>query len=135
MPILSEAGRVGKNLLNINNYKPKLTLIVMQKRHHCRFFPGEKSRRDITGNWVRETVVDRNIAHTSYFDWYMIAHKSSQGTTRPVRYTELQDEMELITHICFTFCRSTSPIAQVPAFMYADLLTVRGRAYISAREM
>lgn len=142
-PILSRARQVGKRLLKINDYKPKLTFIVMQKRHHCRFFPAEGSRRDTTGNCVPGTVVDRTVADASNFDFYLIAHNAYQGTIRPVRYTILQDDMmftadeiqSLTFNLCFTFCRSTSPVAEVPAVMYAELLSVRGRAHMSARDM
>ena len=44
------------------------------------------------------------------------------------------DEIQQLTyHLCFTFCRSTQSVSIVPAVVYAELLSQRGRAFLSAR--
>lgn len=37
-------------------YKPTLTFVVVQKRHHARFFPVEQKDADRTGNCQPGTV-------------------------------------------------------------------------------
>ena len=49
---------------------PKITVIVVGKRHHVRFFPESPNSRDQdnSGNCLAGTVVDRAIAHPTEFD-------------------------------------------------------------------
>ncbi|MCE8166464.1 MAG: hypothetical protein I3270_02350 [Candidatus Moeniiplasma glomeromycotorum] len=49
------------------NYKPTITFVVVQKRHHTRFFPIQGADR--TGNCFPGTVVDRDITHPFEFDF------------------------------------------------------------------
>ncbi len=123
------------------NYQPKLSFIVLQKRHHTRFFPITNQQADKSGNCAPGTVVDTSVAHSVNYDFYLIAHNGIQGTSRPVRYTMLRDDHQfgpddiqtLTYHLCFTFCRATRSVSIVPAVYYAELLAIRGRAYLSAR--
>ncbi len=123
-------------------YKPRITFIVMQKRHHTRFFPVNGERMDITNNCVPGTVVDRTVGHSVNYDFYLISHNSPQGTVRPVRYILLEDDLNfdadeiqcLTYNLAFAFCRSTRPVASVPAVLYAELLSIRARSHLSARD-
>lgn len=51
------------------NYKPKITFVVVQKRHHARFFPVDPRDADRTGNCQPGTVVDTDIVHPFEFDF------------------------------------------------------------------
>jgi eukaryotic translation initiation factor 2C len=51
------------------NYNPPLTFVVVQKRHHARFFPIEARDADRTGNCQPGTVVDTSIVHPFEFDF------------------------------------------------------------------
>lgn len=51
------------------NYNPSLTFVVVQKRHHARFFPVEQRDADRTGNCLPGTVVDTDIVHPFEFDF------------------------------------------------------------------
>lgn len=51
------------------NYKPTLTFVVVQKRHHARFFPMQTAEADRTGNCQPGTVVDTKIVHPFEFDF------------------------------------------------------------------
>lgn len=69
---------------------PKLTVIVVGKRHHVRFFP--KDKEDRSGNCLAGTVVDRGVTHPVEFDYYLQSHAGLKGTSRPAHYNVLLDE-------------------------------------------
>lgn len=81
---------------------PKITLIVVGKRHHIRYshlpppqihlfiiisslFPEEQADR--SGNCPAGTVADRGIAHPTEFDFYLQSHGGLLGTSRPSHYS------------------------------------------------
>ncbi|PKY60591.1 hypothetical protein RhiirA4_519173, partial [Rhizophagus irregularis] len=51
------------------NYRPTITFVVIQKRHHTRFFPMERKYADRSGNCLPGTVVDMDITHPFEFDF------------------------------------------------------------------
>ncbi|CAJ1978435.1 unnamed protein product [Sphenostylis stenocarpa] len=67
---------------------PKFTVIVAQKNHHTRLF-----QADGLANVPPGTVVDTTITHRSNYDFYMCAHAGMIGTSRPVHYHVLLDEI------------------------------------------
>jgi len=73
------------------NIDPKITVIIVGKRHHVRFFPtaggGDKS-----GNCPAGTVVDRDVVHPTEFDFYLQSHGGLLGTSRPAHYSVLHDD-------------------------------------------
>jgi eukaryotic translation initiation factor 2C len=64
-------------------YNPLITFLVVQKRHHTRFFP---QKRDGDGsknnNVLAGTVVDTEITHPTELDFYLVSHKSIQVCAR-----------------------------------------------------
>lgn len=63
-----------------SEYKPGITFIVVQKRHHVRFVP--KDRRDgerNAGNAPPGTVVDTDVTHPVNFDFYLGSQKALKG--------------------------------------------------------
>lgn len=61
------------------DYQPGITFVVVQKRHHVRFFPN--SREDQcgkTGNVPPGTTVDQGITHPFEFDFYLCSHYGIQ---------------------------------------------------------
>lgn len=66
---------------------PKITIIVVGKRHHVRFFPLSERDGDRSGNCPAGTVVDREIAHPTEFDFYLQSHGGLLGTSRPAHYS------------------------------------------------
>lgn len=65
--------------LNIQNYKPKLTLVVVQKSHRTRFIP--EHREEGVGkaqNIPPGTVVDTDVIHMTDFDFYLASHEGLQ---------------------------------------------------------
>ena len=54
--------------------QPKITMIVVGKRHHVRFFPQSPAEADKSGNCPAGTVVDQDITHPTEFDFYLQSH-------------------------------------------------------------
>ena len=69
------------------DYQPPISYLVVQKRHHTRFFPessGQPQYRN--GNALAGTVVDQGINHPTEGDFYLLSHEGIQGTSRPCHY-------------------------------------------------
>lgn len=75
--------------------KAKLSIVVVGKRHHTRFYPVNEDGSDKKGNPRNGTVVDRGITGVRYWDFYLQAHAGLQGTTRPAHYVVVLDEIGL----------------------------------------
>jgi eukaryotic translation initiation factor 2C len=73
------------------NINPKITVIIVGKRHHVRFFPSPNVA-DRSGNCPAGTVVDRDVVHPTEFDFYLQSHGGLLGTSRPAHYSVLHDE-------------------------------------------
>nr|CAG8437835.1 8491_t:CDS:10 [Entrophospora candida] len=82
------------------NYAPKITFIVVQKRHHARFFPTTNKESD----------------HTD-----LQSHPGLQGTSRPTHYHVLYNENDLRADQC------TRVVSLVPPVYYAHLVCSRAR--------
>nr|GEX77620.1 argonaute/Dicer protein, PAZ [Tanacetum cinerariifolium] len=96
------------------NYLPRVTFIVVQKRHHTRLFPAnhnDRSNTDKSGNILPGTVVDTKICHPTEFDFYLCSHTGIKGTSRPTHYHVLYDEnnftadgLQMLTNnLCYTY--------------------------------
>ena len=61
---------------------PKITIVIVGKRHHTRFYPTDASQADgIHGyNPLNGTVVDRGITMQDGWDFYLQAHTALKGT-------------------------------------------------------
>ncbi|MFS7935002.1 putative Piwi domain, ribonuclease H-like superfamily [Helianthus anomalus] len=114
---------------NTMKYYPSVTYIVMQKRHHTRFFPcysGEWSQewqyfsRFVISDFIKlyyfcfllRTVVDTHLCHPHEFDFYLCGHAGTKGTSHPMHYHVLFDEnnispddLQMLTYLlCHTIC-------------------------------
>ena len=76
------------------DYEPPVTYIVVQKRHHTRFFPADNNKYR-NGNALAGTVVDQGINHPTEGDFYLLSHEGIQGTSRPCHYQVLWDDNNL----------------------------------------
>ncbi|KAF9123989.1 hypothetical protein BGW39_008545 [Mortierella sp. 14UC] len=120
--------------LNVS-YAPKITFVVVQKRHHARFFPALRDQADRSGNCMPGTVVDTGIVHPFEFDFYLQSHAGLLGTSRPAHYNVLCDEnrftsdslQELTYRLCYLYARCTRSVSMVPAAYYAHLVAQRAR--------
>lgn len=105
------------------NYKPKITFIVVQKRHHTRFFPppnsklGQDDRKN--NNVPAGTIVDSEITHPNENQFYLVSHQSIQGVARPTKYCLLRDDssfdiddLQAMTYdLCHFFARCTRSVS------------------------
>ncbi|KAI5953058.1 hypothetical protein KGF57_004050 [Candida theae] len=132
------------------NYNPKITFMIVVKRHHTRFIPLEQNAIDavtkgkvaVTSNEnvIPGTIVDRDITSIAFFDFYIQSQQALQGTGIPAHYYVLHDEnkytsdkiQQITYNLCHTFGRATKSVKVVPAAYYADLLCTRGRCYVGS---
>ncbi|XP_050281787.1 protein argonaute 5 isoform X2 [Quercus robur] len=136
--LLYEMDAIRKACLSLEeNYLPKVTFVVVQKRHHTRLFPTD-NQTDRSGNIQPGTVVDTKICHPTEFDFYLNSHAGIQGTSRPTHYHVLYDENNftadllqgLTNNLCYTYARCTRSVSIVPPAYYAHLAAFRARYYI-----
>ncbi|MCJ1469025.1 hypothetical protein MMC07_007657 [Pseudocyphellaria aurata] len=118
------------------NAKPKISVIIVGKRHHTRFFTvrdGEPDRNPVNG-----TIVDRGITMHHGWDFFLQAHKALKGTARPAHYVVIcnriglgVDALETLTHnLCYLYGRATKAVSICPPAYYAHLICERGRCYL-----
>ncbi|KAJ7129589.1 Piwi domain-containing protein, partial [Mycena epipterygia] len=118
--------------LNIN---PKITILVVGKRHHVRFFPQSERDADRSGNCRAGTVVDREVSHPTEFDFYLQSHGGLLGTSRPAHYSVLYDEnnfsadslQSLSFALCHVYARSTRSVSIPAPVYYADIVCSRAK--------
>lgn len=93
----------------------KMTVVVVQKRHHTRFFPGNTGvgKDDRKNNNVPAgTIVDDVIVRPTENQFYLVSHQSIQGVAKPTKYCILLDEakhsiddlQELTYNVSFYVC-------------------------------
>jgi eukaryotic translation initiation factor 2C len=128
LPLLKQACKD----LNIN---PTITIILVGKRHHVRFFPQNEKDADRSGNCPAGTVVDREVAHPTEFDFYLQSHAGLLGTSRPAHYSILYDEnhftadgiQSLSFALCHVYARSTRSVSIPAPVYYADIVCARAK--------
>ena len=117
---------------------PKFTVVVVEKRHHIRFFPDKGPAGDSNGNPVPGMIVDRDVTHPFEEDFYLNSHKAIQGTSRPTHYHILTDEYKVPIDVfqkltyehCYQYQRATTPVSIFPAVYYAHLAAARSVSHI-----
>ncbi|KAJ9611980.1 Protein argonaute [Cladophialophora chaetospira] len=118
------------------DFNGKVTVIVASKRHHVRAFP-ESAGADNNGNPVPGTLIERDVTTPNEFDFYLYSHIALQGTSRPVHYSILHDEIghkpeqiqNMIYEHCYQYMRSTTSVSLHPAVYYAHLASNRAKAH------
>ena len=70
---------------------PKISFIIVSKRHHTRFYPTNANDADKNGNPKPGTIVDRGVTSDSGWDFFLIAHSAIQGTAKPAHYFVIHD--------------------------------------------
>nr|POF12669.1 protein argonaute 18 [Quercus suber] len=126
---------------------PALSIIVVGKRHHTRFYPTKEADADKTGNPKHGLVVDRGVTNFANWDFFLQAHTALHGTAKPAHYYVIYDEvirksapgqtsaadvLENMTHgLCYLFGRATTAVSICPPAYYADLVCERARCYLS----
>ncbi|KAJ4376169.1 hypothetical protein N0V83_001450 [Neocucurbitaria cava] len=131
-----------KKLTETYNEEPKVTAVVVTKRHRTRFYP-ERVPAVISRenqNCKQGTCVDSGVTHTTFFDFFLQSHKPPpKGTAKPTYYVVLENgmnftpnELQVFTNwLCYTYVRATLPVGYAPPTYYADRLCDRARCYFS----
>ncbi|KAI0773448.1 ribonuclease H-like domain-containing protein [Irpex lacteus] len=102
---------------------PKITVIVVGKRHHVRFFPKTPTDADRSGNCRAGTV----------------SHGGLLGTSRPAHYNVLYDENDFTVDglqslsftLCHVYARSTRSVSIPAPVYYADIVCSRAKNHYS----
>jgi len=118
------------------NYQPEITFIVVQKRHHTRFFPTDNNKYK-NGNALAGTVIDQGINHPTEGDFYLVSHEGIQGTSRPCHYHVLwddsnfsADELETLAYyLCHLYSRCTRSVSYPTPTYYSHLVADRARKH------
>uniref|UniRef100_A0AAG5DU07 Argonaute 2 n=1 Tax=Anopheles atroparvus TaxID=41427 RepID=A0AAG5DU07_ANOAO len=125
-------------------YKPAVTFIVVQKRHHTRFFPtGSCPTEGKNNNVMPGTIVDREITAPDRFEFYLVSHAAVQGVAKPTKYVVLYDDsncnpdmLQALTYnLCHMFARCNRAVSYPAPTYYAHLAAYRGRVYIKDRRI
>ncbi|KAG6541212.1 hypothetical protein Mapa_017373 [Marchantia paleacea] len=117
------------------DYNPGITLVVVQKRHHTRFFPAKGG-----GNVKPGTVVDTDVCHPRDNDFFLMSHYGLIGTTRPTHYHVLYDEigftpdeLQHLTHcLCYSYARCTTAVSVAAPAYYAHLAAQHCRNFVDS---
>ena len=151
LPLLREACAEAYPAAATKKGLPRMTIAVVGKRHHTRFYPTvlEKGKSDDNGNCCNGTIVDRHVTEARNWDFFLQAHNALQGTARPAHYFIVLDEIfakrpvkapfantadvfEDLTHnMCYLFGRATKAVSLCPPAYYADLGCERARCYLA----
>ncbi|XP_053203098.1 protein argonaute-3-like [Panonychus citri] len=117
---------------------PQLTYIIVQKRHNTRFYSKNPANRSVkTQNILPGSVIDTEICHYKWFDFYLCSQKALIGTARPGKYTvlwnsspALADDLQMATYyLCYLFARATKSIADPAPARYAHHAAARGKLH------
>lgn len=154
LPLIREACRDMYSPSQTSAGLPKISILVVGKRHHTRFYPTQVRDADIkSSNPMPGTVVDRVVTEARNWDFFLQAHAALHGTARPAHYVVILDEifsgakrpvqtgqmfqshadtLENLTHnMCYLFGRATKAVSICPPAYYADLVCERARCYLS----
>lgn len=149
LPLLRKACEETYPATDTKKGLPRMSIIIVGKRHNTRFYPTRKEDADRSSNPQNGTVVDRGVTEARNWDFFLQAHAAIQGTARPAHYYTVLDEifrgakinapfhnaadvLEDLTHnMCYLFGRATKAVSICPAAYYADLVCERARCYLS----
>jgi hypothetical protein len=149
LPLLRQACKETYPATDTGKGLPRITIIVVGKRHHTRFYPTRSDDADRSSNPPNGTVVDRAVTEARNWDFFLQAHTAIQGTARPAhdyvvldeifRDRELQpqfqnaaDALEDLTHnMCYLYGRATKAVSICPPAYYADMVCERARRYLN----
>ncbi|TFK26516.1 Piwi-domain-containing protein [Coprinopsis marcescibilis] len=114
--------------------RPRLTFLVVTKRHHTVLFPADPQVGDARGNCKAGVVVDTDIVQPHVKNYYLQSHAAIQGTSRSSHYVVLQDEVfdydlamlqELSFALCHVYAKATRSVSIPAPVYYADLVCSR----------
>lgn len=72
---------------------PRITIVIVNKRHHSRFFPTTTDDADKNGNTPPGTLVDRGVTEPHCFSFFVQPHAARRGTAKTTFYFMALDEI------------------------------------------
>lgn len=119
-------------------YNPTISYIVVQKKHHTRFYAEPREYARCKHNVPPGTVVDDVITSPRMFDFYLCSHYGAIGSSRPAHYTVLYDTWELTADcwqqmcyaLCYVYVRCARSVSIPAPVYYADLACTRARYFL-----
>ncbi|KXN86194.1 Protein argonaute-3 [Leucoagaricus sp. SymC.cos] len=125
---------------------PKITYVVVGKRHHYRFCPQDprdQNQADRSGNCPAGMVVDQVITHPIDFDYYLLSHGGLIGTSRAAHYSVRPfpsmvdphaDSLQALSFsLCHIFARATRSVSIPAPVYYAHLVCKRSKNHYDPR--
>ncbi|KAK0448293.1 Piwi domain-containing protein [Desarmillaria tabescens] len=109
---------------------PKVTFLIVGKRHHIVFFPKDGGLRDRTGNCKAGFVTTRGLESPLFQDFYLQSHAAIKGTSRSSHYIVVKDENfggnlerlhDLSYMLCHVYSKATRSVS-IPAPVYCKCL-------------
>ncbi|KAF8197479.1 argonaute-like protein [Pholiota molesta] len=117
--------------LRCNEMRPKITLIIVGKRHHIRMFPQNDRDGDRSGNCQAGTTIDAGLGHPTEFDYYQLTHGGLLGTSRPAHYSDSGFSADTMQNLSFALChvyaRATRSVSIPAPVYYADIVCARAK--------
>lgn len=120
---------------------PKLTFIVVGKRHHLKFFAQSRNSVDQPPQGL---VVDTEVTSPLYPNFYLQSHAGMLGTRKSSHYTVLHNENEsfdadfvqgLAYSLCHLQARATKGVSIPAPVAYADLVCSRVEFHFSKQDL
>ncbi|KZT69027.1 Piwi-domain-containing protein [Daedalea quercina L-15889] len=120
---MDQINQNGQPILGQKAYKsgalPKITFIVVGKRHHVRFFPRSKQEADGSGNCPPGFIIDDEITNAKYPDYYLQSHSGIQGSKYQVsllcsRNHDACSYQRLSFNLCHVYASATRSVS-IPA--------------------
>ncbi|KAF7901748.1 uncharacterized protein EAF01_007047 [Botrytis porri] len=122
----------------VQNWCPKITLLVVGKRHHTRFFPKVAKTKKFDSNLPSGLLIDSGVVTPNHFSFYLQSHDSALGSARSAHYIVIINEsdytpeiiQETTNTIYFTGSRAFKALSVCTPAKYADILCDRMRCYM-----
>ncbi len=92
---------------NTRQQRPLITLVIVGKRHHARFYPDKPNDQC---NIRSGLVVDNEVVYPKQFNFYLQAHDAPIGTARNAHYIVLENESGYKADDLQEIVRSPSPL-------------------------
>lgn len=135
--------------LAVKQSRPRITIVVVTKRHHKRFYPTRLENADNSSNCMAGTVVDRSITEARSWNFFIMPHSALKVTAKPTYYFVVHDEIFRTNHrgstlgaadtlenvtqsLSYVSARSTKPASICAPVDYANLVRERARCYLSS---
>ncbi|KAF9533633.1 Piwi domain-containing protein [Crepidotus variabilis] len=122
--------------------KPKITFVIVTKRHHAVFFP--TGTNDPKANCAPGLVVESDVITHILPNFYLQSHSAIIGTSRSSHYLVIQDEIfennmenlqQFAHHLCYNYAKATRSVSIPSPVYYADLVCSRMMFHLNLASM